>query len=446
MGVWAIPKLESLLFLKEKLAMISMTALLEEPKPLTYPKLLLYSVGVGLVGGVLATLFYLAMKVGFALLWNELPSRAILPSWDQLRYRVWIITGIGGLLVGLVVKYLGAAGGLAGAVKELHETGKLDYTKLLGTALASWLSLTVGSSAGPESPLIDINGGVGSWIADRLKLSTRDVRILTLCGMGAGMGVFFSAPLGAALFVLEIPHRRGLEFFEAIIPTLMSAVLGFIVFRCTTGVTFGGIYDFPPYEQLRPVDIGSAVLLGIIGAGVGLLFLGIDFIVQRLVHPLRKRPLLLITLGGLAFGLIAMAFPITLFYGEAQIQEILDTGMRYSAGLLFLVAIMKMLALSLSLQSGFKGGVVFPVFFVGASVGMGIHHLIPSIPLSVALACMMAAVAVSVVNAPMGMIMILSTISHTSITPLITTAVLTSFVLTQQFSIVPTQQSRQDLN
>lgn len=421
-----------------------MTTALQEPKSLPYPKLLLFAAGIGLVGGLLATLFYLAMKVGFALLWNELPGRAILPSWDQLRYRVWIITGIGGLLVGLSVKYLGAAGGLAGAVKELHENGKLDYSKLLGTALASWLSLTVGSSAGPESPLIDINGGVGSWIADRLQLSTRDVRILTFCGMGAGMGVFFSAPLGAALFVLEIPHRRGLEFFEAIIPTLMSAVLGFTVFRWATGVTFGGIYEFPPYEQLRPIDIGSAILLGVIGAGVGLLFLGIDWIVQRLVQPLRKRPLLLITLGGLAFGLIAMAFPITLFYGEAQIQEILDTGMRYSAWLLFSVAVMKMLALSLSLQSGFKGGVVFPVFFVGACVGMGFHQLIPGIPLSVALVCTMAAVAVSVVNAPMGMIMILSTISHTSITPLITTATLTSFVLTQQFSIVPTQQCRQD--
>jgi H+/Cl- antiporter ClcA len=252
--------------------------------------------------------------------------------------------------------------------------------------------------------------------------------------------------LGAALFVLEIPHRRGLEFFEAIIPTLTSAVLGFVVFRYLTGVTFGGIYDFPPYAQLRPEDIASAVLLGVIGAGIGLLFLGIDYGIKWLLQPLRQRPLLLITLGGLGFGVIAAFFPITLFYGEAQIQDIMDTGSRYSPWLLFGIAVIKMVALSLSLESGFKGGVVFPIFFVGACVGMGIHQLLPGIPVSVALVCMMAATGVAIVNAPMSMIMILSTISHTSITPLITTAALTSFILTEQFTFVPTQQCRQDLN
>ncbi len=413
-------------------------------KDLPYPRLLLYAAAVGVVGGFLATLFYLAMRLGFQVLWNELPGRAILPSWDELRYRVWIITGLGGLGVGLIVKYLGAERGLTEAVAELHEKGKLDYRYLPGTALAAWLSLTVGSSAGPESPLIDMNGGFASWLGDRLQLSARDRRILTFCGMGSGMGVFFSAPLGAALFVLEVPHRRSLEFFEAIIPTLLSSFLGFAVFRMMTGINLGGIYQFPPYGELRRVDIYTAVGLGVVGALVGVIFLGIDYWVKRLCQPLRHKPLLLITLGGLAFGVIAVFYPITLFYGERQIQEVIDFGARYSAGILFVVALMKMLALSLSLQTGFKGGVVFPVFFVGACVGMGIHNLIPAIPVAVALVCMMSAVSVAVVNAPIGMVMILNVISHATITPLITTAALASFLLTQGFSFVPSQRHRQD--
>ncbi len=411
---------------------------------LPYYRLLLYAAGVGLVGGLLATLFYLALRLGFQVLWNELPNRAILPHWDDLRYRVWLITGMGGFLVGLIIKYLGAEGGLSDSVRELHATGKLDYRFLPGTVLAAWLSLTVGSSAGPESPMIEMNGGFASWLADRLRLSLKDSRILTFCGMGSGMGVFFSAPMGAALFVLEVPHRRSLEFFEAIIPTLLASFLGFFVFRNMTGITLGGIYQFPPYEELRRVDIYSALGLGVIGAGFGLLFLGINYLVERLCQPLRRRPLLLITLGGLAFGIIAMFYPITLFYGEAQIQEIIDTGMRYSPGILFTVAVMKILSLSLSIQTGFKGGVVFPVFFVGACVGMGIHNLLPAIPVAVALVCTMSAVAVTVVNAPLGMVMILNVISHSTITPLITTAALVSFLLTQPFSYVVSQRQRDD--
>jgi len=182
-----------------------------------------------------------------------------------------------------------------------------------------------------------------------------------------------------------------------------------------------------------------------VGAGIGLLFLTINYGIKWFLQPLRQRPLLLITLGGLGFGVIAAFFPITLFYGEAQIQEIIDTGSRYSPWLFLGVTVMKMLALSLCLESGFKGGVVFPVFFIGSCVGMGMHQLLPAIPVSVALVCTMAATAVAIVNAPMSMIMITSTISHTSMTPLITTAALTSFILTQRFTFVSTQQHRQDL-
>ena len=44
------------------------------------------------------------------------------------------------------------------------------------------------------------------------------VRILTITGMAAGFTVLFGAPLGSAVFALEILHRRGLEYYEALMP------------------------------------------------------------------------------------------------------------------------------------------------------------------------------------------------------------------------------------
>jgi H+/Cl- antiporter ClcA len=97
--------------------------------------------------------------------------------------------------------------------------------------IASLIAITSGGSAGPEAPLVQINGSFGSWLGDRLKLAKSSVRILTFCGMSAALGAFFGAPIGAAIFALEIPHRRGLQYFEALAPAIIAAILSFAVFR-----------------------------------------------------------------------------------------------------------------------------------------------------------------------------------------------------------------------
>ncbi|WP_448513758.1 chloride channel protein [Parathermosynechococcus lividus] len=410
----------------------------------SYARLLLYALLVGILGGLVSTAFYQVLTGGFALLWDTAPNLVSIRTWEHLYPYIPLITATGGLLVGLSVKFFGATGGLTDAVAELHRDGKLSYRYIPGMALASWLSLLFGSSAGPESPIIDINGGLGSWLAIRLQVSAAVGRILTLCGMAAGMGVFFNTPLGAALFVLEIPHRRSLEFYEAIIPALISAFCGFTLFRVITGTTIGSIYRFPPYDALRPQDIGTSIALGIIGAAVGVLFILIHQLLGRWITPYQRYPLILIVVVGGLIGLIALLYPITLFYGERQIEQILQMGTRYSAQTLLGAAFFKIVALSLCLHGGFRGGVVFPLLFVGSCVGMAIHQVFPAIPVSVALVDTMAAVTVAVTKTPLSLAVILSVISHTAMLPLITTATLTSYLCTLPIAWIASQQSRSD--
>ncbi len=123
------------------------------------------------------------------------------------------------------------------AVDQIHRKGRIDFRQTPGMVVASLLSLSFGSSAGPESPLVDINGSVGSWLGDQLNLPKDKIRILTFCGMSAALGAFFGSPLGSALLALELPHRLGLEYYEALIPVIVSAVVGFAVFRINTGLT-----------------------------------------------------------------------------------------------------------------------------------------------------------------------------------------------------------------
>ena len=60
-------------------------------------------------------------------------------------------------------------------------------------------------------------------MADKLKLAREQTRILTFCGVSTALRALFGSPLGTALLALELPHRLGLEYDEALIAVLVLA-------------------------------------------------------------------------------------------------------------------------------------------------------------------------------------------------------------------------------
>ena len=156
--------------------------------------------------------------------------------------------------------------------------------------------------------------------------------------MSAALGAFFGAPIGAALFALEIPHRRGLQYFEAIAPAIIAAIFSFAVFRLNTGMTIGGFYHFEEVPALSAINLLEGLVLGIIGAGTAVMFIAIFRTIGKLLKPLEHYPIVLATLGGLLIGLIALAFPQTLFFSEVQIQTVIETGASLGVGLLLAIS------------------------------------------------------------------------------------------------------------
>lgn len=110
--------------------------------------------------------------------------------------------------------------------------------------------------------------------------------------------------------------------------------------------------------------------------------------------------------------------------------------------MLLLTAIAKMFTVSLCLQTGFRGGFIFPLFFIGATVGMAVHLLLPQIPATVSMVCIMASLTVAIMKTPISIALILTVISDTDLIPIITVSAMTSFLLTSRLRMITTQRSR----
>lgn len=413
-------------------------------KQLTYSQLYLCAVVIGIFGGMVATVYYFVLETMMHGMWHTLPEiiEPYFPSWLGVSNYVWIATTVGGLCVGLALYFFGSPGEMAQVIDRIHDPGKINISKTPAMIVTSLIAITSGGSAGPEAPLVQVNGSFGSWLGDRLKLAKTSVRILTFCGMSAALGAFFGAPIGAALFVLEIPHRRGLQYFEAIAPAIIAAIFSFVVFRLNTGMTIGGFYHFEIVPALSPQNLFEGIVLGIIGAGLAVMFVAIFRTIGKLLKPLEHYPIFLATLGGLSIGLIAFAFPQTLFFSETQIQTVIETGAGLGVGLLLAIAVAKMFAISFTLHSGFLGGFIFPLFFIGANVGYAVSLAVPQVHPTVGMVCLMAAINVAVTKTPVSTSIILSVLSGTAMLPVIAIASFVSFVLTSQITMIKTQRCR----
>lgn len=418
----------------------------DESQELDYSQTIFYAAAIGLIGGLVATAYYFLLENSMHLVWHSIPdliSHYFSSSFLTSNY-VWITSTIGGLLVGLTLYFMGLPGEVAFVVEKVHDPGRIDIKQTPAMLIASLFSIVAGGSAGPEAPLVQVNGSVGGWIASKLALSIRTTRILTFCGMAAALGAFFGAPLGGALFALELPHRRGLEYYEALIPATLSAILSFVVFRLTTGLSIGGMYHFSSIPPLTLINLAEGFVLGAIGAAVAALFVLIFWTVGAIAHHLEHQTILLATLGGLAIGLIALVFPQTLFFGEREIETIIETGSTFGVTMLLLIGLAKMLAISCTLHSGFRGGFIFPLFYIGAAVGLAIALGIPQVHPTIGMVCMMAAVNVAITKTPISTTVILSVLSDTAMVPVIVISSLTSFLLTLNLNMIKTQRSRPD--
>jgi CIC family chloride channel protein len=355
---------------------------------------------VGLGAGLMGCAFF----AGAELLQNVLLEQ--LAGYDPLRAagerviggggpashtRLWLlmfIPALGALVAGFLTRYAPecrGGGGDATIDAFHHNQGVVRRRGLWVKPLASILTLGSGGSGGREGPTMQIGAALGSTVGRYLRVSARERRVLMVAGVAAGISAVFRAPLGAALIAIEMLYRDDFES-EALIPSVLASVIAYSVSISVFGeaTLFGHLKPFTFSPGQIPLYIGLAILV----SAAASLFVGTLRLAQQVAKRLPVVEWLRPAIGGLALGVFVVMFlhfvgPVVgrgdqglgIFgggYGAAQAAisgaDWLPLGWR-GVEILVLLALVKILASSLTIGSGGSAGDFAPALAVGGLFG-----------------------------------------------------------------------------
>merc|ERR1719454_964014 len=181
-----------------------------------------------------------------------------------------IVCCIMGPIVGLLIRLLGEPmANLPGVVLAAHRDGLLGHKEAPAMAAISIASIVGAGSLGPEAPLVSIGGGLASFVSLFVDLSEAETLFVTMCGMGAGLAAFFGEPVGGAIFACEVLHRYGLEYYEAVVPTVAAGLACNWSFRVVADLSQEPIWTFAPEAPLLPWTSVLGLLYGALGGLLG---------------------------------------------------------------------------------------------------------------------------------------------------------------------------------
>jgi CIC family chloride channel protein len=322
------------------------------------------SIFIGIISGLLVVSFRVAINWIQALTLGSAPQPGLL--------RLIFVPVIMGAVVAALVQlfFPGARGSGVNQTKAALYiyNGYISFKTVIGKFITSALALGGGFSLGPEDPSLQIGAGVASVISRRLGMSRQRLRLFAPVGAAAGLAAAFNAPIAAILFVIE-----------EVIGRWSAAVLGSVVLAAISSVVvarrFWGsqpMFQIPSVTVTDSRELLAYAVLGVIGGLAASIFShALGYLRPRLRNLPRWTFFVQSPVAGLAVGLIG-------FFGFPQIMgpgyEVMDHAMhgQFTWKLLLVLALLKILATTISFSSGTPGGMFAPTLFIGAMLGASI--------------------------------------------------------------------------
>src|SRR5437763_923484 len=329
-----------------------------------YLALLVLSAALGVVVSFAAYWFLKVIAEVNAWTFTDLPHGLSLdpvPTWWPI-----VPLGVAGLAVGFIVRAAPGGGGEV-PIEGFKPGGVTPPGHLLGIALAALASIGLGAVVGPEGPLIALGGGLAYlliWIRNR-DVPAQTGLMVAATGSFAAVSTLLGSPILGAILLLEASGLGGVTASVALVPGLLGAGIGSLVFVGLDAWTGFGTFSLtvPNLAAVgRPTVAGIAwaVAVGLAGAALCQV---IHLLARRLLALVERRVVLITALVGLATGALAILYnqrtghsaADVLFSGQAALPGVIQNSASYSVGALLLLILCKGLAYIGGLST-FRGG------------------------------------------------------------------------------------------
>ena len=339
---------------------------------------LILSIFIGVFSGLAVVCFRVAID------WSRIALLGPLPHPSALRI-IGAPTAVGLLVAILVVHFFPAVRG--SGVNQTKAAlyifnGYIPFKNAVGKFICSALAIGSGQSLGPEDPSLQIGASLASALGRRLELSREKLRLLAPVGAAAGLAAAFNAPISAVLFVIEeVIGRWSAGILGSVV---LSAISSVVVMRWFLGAD--AIFRIPVTTFVHPGELIAYAGLGVAGAFAAAIFSrSIGFFRPRLRALPRWTQYFQPAIAGLLIGLIGwLGFPQVMGAG----YEFMDQAMhdQFTWKILAALAVLKILATTLSFVSGTPGGMFAPTLFIGAMLGGAVggieRHFFPLLTVS----------------------------------------------------------------
>lgn len=286
--------------------------------------------------------------------------------------QIVLLPALGGLLAGpLIDRFAPEARGhgVPEVMTALATRGGHIRSRVAGVkVLASALTIGFGGVAGREGPMVQIGSGIGSLLAQRARLTPRNVRALVACGAAGGIAATFNAPIAGAIFSMEVLMGRVHADFLLVLLTSLSS--------CIVARSFLGnhpAFMAPAYSLVGARELPLYFVLGLLMGLAAILYVRLLYWSEDAFEAWRFPIWLKPAFGGLIVGLLLRFFPAAYGSGLSTIESALWVRLPWT--LLLALFLAELLGNCATLGSGGSGGVFAPSLFMGAMLGGAYGHL-----------------------------------------------------------------------
>jgi len=324
-------------------------------------------------------------------------------------YWLLLIPVAGGLTVGVVLNWFTPDGRVRSVADVIEGAalaeGRVEKRAGLGSALASLITLSTGGSSGREGPVVHLAAVLSAWVSARINADGVTGRDLLGCAVAGAVSASFNAPIAGALFALEVVLRH--FAVHAFAPIAIASVAGTIINR----LEYGGVTEFalPVAGGLAfYVELPAFLLLGLLSGLVAGVLMRAIFFAEDIASALQARArvprVLRPAAAGLLLGIMAIFYPHIIGVGYETTSAALTGQLVLHEAIVF--AVLKVVAVAITIAGRMGGGVFSPSLMVGALTGLAFGlvatAILPSVSGAATLYALagMGAVAAAVLGAP----------------------------------------------